>query len=214
MAPAWPADTAVVAQVVPPRSGPHDFPPLTATSSAPLWGSEGMAESPAQASPAQSQGWGHEALTCSHRPSGCNMTGLIQTNPFVRTVGPHPMGDGLHALGASPTPIFQDKGKAQRGSIPGWSPDTPGSPFSTCGCKQGSQCVCLWPCRKVVIFSWGLQFLFWALYVFCRSKGTEMALGLLSLTSEHLLARVTKNTFSLRGKGNTSWQGEGVERKP
>ena len=35
-----------------------------------------------------------------------------------------------------------------------------------------------------------------------------MAPGLLSLTPEHLLARVTKNTFfSLRGKGNTPGAG-------
>lgn len=69
--------------------------------------------------------------------------------------------------------------------------------------------MCLWPCRKEVLSGWGLQFPFWALCVLCRSEGTEMAPGLLSLTPEHLLARETKNTFSLRGKGNTSWVGGG-----
>lgn len=93
-------------------------------------------------------------------------------------------------------------------------PQTPLAPlFQPAGVNREVS-VCLWPCRKVVIFGWGLQLLFWASYVLCRSKGTEMAPGLLSLTPEHLLARATKNTFSLRGKGNTSWREEGVERKP
>lgn len=55
-------------------------------------------------------------------------------------------------------------------------------------------------------FSLGCAMLISASLVLCRSRGTEMASGFLSLTPEHLLAWVTKNTFSSqRGKGNTPW---------
>lgn len=55
-------------------------------------------------------------------------------------------------------------------------------------------------------FSLGFAMLISAFCVLCRSKGTEMAPGFLSLTPEHFLPWVTKNTFSSqRGKGNTPW---------
>lgn len=127
---------------------PTSSPPLTVTSSAPLWGSEGMAESPARASPARSQDWGHEASyeqpqTLGLQHWACDAWRILSEQILL-------LGQWVHVLQEMACmpwwplldPSFRIKEKHSKAASlvppkgPGRSPDTPAPLFQQAGVNR------------------------------------------------------------------------------